>query len=111
MIGSERCQLSQSQARRIGMARAIRKDPSVLVVEDVTDGLDAENERLMQESLEKIMEGKTCIILSNKIEAIKKIDEIFVFNEGRIVERGNYEVLNAQQGLFSQLQKDQMLDI
>jgi len=110
-IGSNRGQLSRSQAQRIGIARAIRTNPPVLIVDDVTSGFDVETERLVQESLDRVMNGKTCIILSNKIESLKKADEIVMFSEGRIVERGGYEILNAQQGLFSQLQRDQILDI
>jgi len=111
LIGSKGGELSQSQTQRIAMTRAIRKNPPVLIVDDVLNGLDTENERLVREPLDSIMEGKTCLIFSNRMSQIKKANEIFVFKEGRLVERGSYDVLVAQQGLFAQLEGNLVLDI
>ena len=109
-IGSKGGDLSTSQMQRIGIARAIRTNSRVLIVDDVTSGFDVKTEKLVQESLDRIMKGKTCIILSNKIESIKKASEIVAFNEGQIVERGSYDVLSAKYGLLSN-HKGLVLDI
>lgn len=104
-VGSKGSQLSGGQKQRIAIARAILKNPSVLMLDEATSALDAENEKIVQESLDKIMKGKTSIIVAHRISTIKDADEIIVFNEGEIVERGNYQQLTAMQGMFYKLER------
>ena len=104
-VGPKGSQLSGGQKQRIAIARAILKNPSVLILDEATSALDAENEKIVQAALDKIMAGKTSIIVAHRISTIKDADEIIVFNEGEVVERGNYEQLVEMKGMFYRLEK------
>jgi len=105
LVGPKGSQLSGGQKQRIAIARAILKNPSILILDEATSALDAQNEKSVQESLDKIMEGKTSVIVAHRISTIKDSDEILVFNDGEIIERGSYQALNAQQGMFYKLER------
>ena len=105
MVGPKGSQLSGGQKQRIAIARAILKNPSILILDEATSALDAQNEKAVQESLDKIMDGKTSVIVAHRISTIKDSDEILVFNDGEIIERGSYHSLNAQQGMFYKLER------
>ncbi len=104
LVGPKGSQLSGGQKQRIAIARAILKNPSILILDEATSALDAQNEKVVQESLDKIMVNKTSVVVAHRISTIKDSDEILVFNEGQIIERGNYQSLTAQQGMFYKLE-------
>jgi len=104
-VGPKGGQMSGGQKQRIAIARAIITNPSVLILDEATSALDAENEKTVQEALDKIMGGKTSIIVAHRISTIKDADEILVFNDGQIIERGNYQELTAMQGAFYKLER------
>ncbi len=81
------------------------KNPSVLILDEATSALDAENEKIVQAALDKIMAGKTSVIVAHRISTIRDSDEIVVFNEGEVVEKGKYEQLMAKKGIFYKLEK------
>ena len=97
--------MSGGQKQRIAIARAIITNPSVLILDEATSALDAENEKAVQEALDKIMEGKTSVIVAHRISTIKDADEILVFSDGQIVERGTYQQLTDLQGAFYKLER------
>ena len=104
-VGPKGSQMSGGQKQRIAIARAILTNPSVLILDEATSALDAENEKTVQEALDKIMGGKTSLIVAHRISTIRDADEILVFNDGEIVERGNYQQLNNMQGIFYKLER------
>lgn len=104
-VGPKGSQMSGGQKQRIAIARAIMKNPSVLILDEATSALDAQNEKIVQESLDKIMGGKTSVIVAHRISTIRDADEILVFNEGEIAERGSYQALIEKQGIFYKLEK------
>jgi len=104
-VGPKGSQLSGGQKQRIAIARAILKNPSVLILDEATSALDAENEKIVQAALDKIMTNKTSIIVAHRISTIRDADEIIVFNEGEVVERGSYEQLIEMKGIFYKLEK------
>ena len=81
------------------------KNPSVLILDEATSALDTHNEKIVQESLDKIMQGKTSVIVAHRISTIRDADEILVFNEGEIVERGSYHDLVKAQRIFYKLER------
>ena len=76
-----------------------------MILDEATSALDAENEKTVQEALDKIMGGKTSVIVAHRISTIKDADEILVFNDGQIIERGTYQELTAMQGAFYKLER------
>ena len=104
-VGPKGSQMSGGQKQRIAIARAIMKNPSLLILDEATSALDVQNEKIVQESLDKIMHGKTSVIVAHRISTIKDADQIVVFNEGQIVEKGTYAELNEMKGLFYKLER------
>jgi len=104
-VGPKGSQLSGGQKQRIAIARAILKNPSMLILDEATSALDAQNEKTVQEALDKIMAGKTSVIVAHRISTIKDADEIVVFNDGQIIEKGNYKELNEMKGMFYKLER------
>ncbi len=104
-VGPKGSQMSGGQKQRIAIARAILKNPSILILDEATSALDAQNEKNVQEALDKIMTGKTSVIVAHRISTIKDSDEIIVFNDGEIIERGNYQQLNDMRGMFYKLER------
>ena len=95
--------LSGGQKQRISIARAILKDPKILLLDEATNSLDSQNESLVQESLAKFMKDRTAIIIAHRLTTIMDVDLILVLNKGKIVESGTHKELLAQSGLYSQL--------
>jgi len=104
-VGPKGSQLSGGQKQRIAIARAILKNPHMLILDEATSALDTQNEKSVQEALDKIMQGKTSVIVAHRISTIKDADEILVFNEGEIIERGNYQQLTDMKGMFYKLER------
>ena len=104
-VGAKGSQISGGQKQRLAIARAIIKRPRILLLDEATSALDAQNEMQVQESLNNIMKGKTSLCIAHRISTIKDADEILVFGEGRIVERGKYEELVQNQGVFYKFER------
>lgn len=109
LVGERGVKLSGGQRQRIAIARAILKDPAILILDEATSSLDAENEVLVQEALEKLMEGRTTIIIAHRLSTIRNVDRIFVIRDGQLAETGSHSELTQQQnGIYSNLLKLQL---
>ena len=109
MIGDRGCKLSGGQRQRISIARAILKNPDILILDEATSALDTESERLVQEALDRLTSSRTTIAIAHRLSTIKNADEILVMNEGLIVERGRHEELLALGGYYKKLNDMQAL--
>lgn len=109
VVGERGVKLSGGQRQRIAIARAILKDPAILILDEATSSLDAQSEVLVQQALEKLMEGRTSIIIAHRLSTIKKVDRIFVIKEGQLAEVGSHaELSRMDNGIYSNLLKLQL---
>ena len=102
-IGDRGAKLSGGQRQRIAIARAVLKNPPILVLDEATSALDTESERLVQDALTRLMGGRTSLVIAHRLSTIRHADEIYVIQDGRIVEHGPHEKLVANHGLYSHL--------
>jgi ATP-binding cassette subfamily B protein len=110
-VGERGVTLSGGQRQRIAIARAVLRDAPILLLDEATSALDAESERLVQHALDRLMEGRTTLVIAHRLATVLKADRILVMDAGRIVEEGTHETLVAKGGLYARLAKLQFADV
>ena len=106
IVGERGITLSGGQRQRIAIARAILKDPKILLLDEATSALDAESERLVQDALNTLMQGRSSIIIAHRLATIREVDRIYVLEHGEIIEQGNHQELSQKEdGVYQQLAK------
>jgi subfamily B ATP-binding cassette protein MsbA len=102
-VGERGTMLSGGQRQRISIARAILKDPRVLILDEATSNLDTESEKIVQAALEKLMEGRTTFVIAHRLSTIRNASEIIVLKSGEVVDRGTHDELMARAGVYREL--------
>lgn len=102
-VGDRGVQLSGGQKQRIAIARAILKNPTILILDEATSALDSESEKLVQDALQKLMQGRTSIVIAHRLSTIRSADCIYVMEAGQIAESGKHDELIEQNGVYSKL--------
>ena len=102
-IGDRGSKLSGGQRQRLTIARAILRNPDILILDEATSALDSESERLVQDALQKLMAGRTALIIAHRLSTIQKADEIIVLDQGRVIERGTHAGLLEKNGAYRKL--------
>jgi ABC-type multidrug transport system fused ATPase/permease subunit len=109
LVGDRGIKLSGGQKQRVAIARAILKDPAILILDEATSSLDAESEYLVQEALNLLMEGRTTIVIAHRLSTIRRVDQIYVLDQGQIIEQGTHEELSQRAaGTYSNLLRLQL---
>lgn len=109
-VGDRGIRLSGGQRQRLCIARAVLKDPSILILDEATSALDTESERIVQDALGKLMKGRTTLVIAHRLSTIREADEIIVLHEGQIIERGHHnELIENEEGIYKKLTRMQQI--
>ncbi|RYD64751.1 MAG: ATP-binding cassette domain-containing protein, partial [Verrucomicrobiaceae bacterium] len=108
-VGPRGTKLSGGQRQRIAIARAILANPRILLLDEATSALDSESERQVNEALERLMEGRTSLVIAHRLSTVRHADKILVFNHGKIVESGTHEELLEKNGTYKLLVETQLV--
>jgi ATP-binding cassette subfamily B protein len=109
LVGERGVQLSGGQKQRVAIARAVLKDPRILVLDEATSALDAESEHLVKEALDRLMEGRTTLIIAHRLSTVKGADRVLVIDGGKIVQSGPHAALMAEEGMYKRLVERQFV--
>ena len=109
VVGERGVQLSGGQRQRLAIARAVLADPRILILDEATSSLDAESEALVQEALDRLMEGRTTVVIAHRLSTVRAAKRLIVIAEGRIVEEGTHTELTVAGGLYAQLSARQLV--
>ena len=107
-VGERGVQLSGGQKQRIAIARAVLKDPAILILDEATSALDAESEHLVKEALDRLMTGRTTMVIAHRLSTVRDADRVLVMNGGRIEQSGTHDSLMAQDGIYKKLVERQL---
>jgi len=110
-LGEAGARLSGGQRQRLAIARALLRDAPLLLLDEATSALDAESERLIQDALDRLMRGRTTIVIAHRLATVRAADRIIVMDQGRIVEQGTHQSLSAHEGLYARLARLQFNDV
>jgi len=108
-VGERGVQLSGGQKQRVAIARAVLKDPRLLVLDEATSALDAESEHLVQEALDRLLEGRTTLVIAHRLSTVKSADRVVVLDGGRVVQQGTHATLQGEVGLYRKLLERQFV--
>jgi len=110
LVGQRGVKLSGGQRQRVAIARALLKDPAVLILDEATSSLDAESERLIEEALERLLKGRSTLIIAHRLSTVRRANRLVVLDRGRVVEEGSHVDLLAKHGLYARLYQRQFRD-